>query len=208
MREDSRLRSTETIEPAVARMIERLRAGDPEAWSEFIAGYRKLIYSAIHRANARFNAGWDDPVMEDLFEETLWKLLRNRGRALASWRGGCRLETWIYRIVRNVCVDHLRRESRRSGGPELDEERAAAEGARSARPDDADLRLSLDQAIDRLLSPREALAVRLVYFEGLTYREVAEKLGMTVGAMSGLVYRALGKLRRKGDLAGPRGVEE
>jgi RNA polymerase sigma factor (sigma-70 family) len=67
----------------------------------------------------------------------------------------------------------------------------------------ADLRISLEQAIERALSPREAVVVRLIYFEGLTYREVAERFGMSVGAMSGFVYRALAKLRRDGGLTAP-----
>ena len=67
----------------------------------------------------------------------------------------------------------------------------------------ADLRLSLEQAIERALLPKEAIAIRLIYFEGFTYREVGERLGMTVGAVSGFVYRALGKLRREGGLSCP-----
>ena len=50
-------------------------------------------------------------------------------------------------------------------------------------------------------SGREALAVKLIYFEGFTYREVAERMGLSVGAMSGLVYRALAKLREDGGVA-------
>ena len=87
---------------------------------------------------------------------------------------------------------------------ELEEDRSGAaqtgHGARSGR-ENRDLRISLEQAIDRALATREALAVKLIYFEGFTYREVAERLGLTVGAMSGLVYRALAKLRAEGGVA-------
>jgi RNA polymerase sigma-70 factor (ECF subfamily) len=185
------------IEPDVALMIDELRTGDSEAWAEFIRRYRTLIYAAIHRTNARFAAGWDETVLEEMFEEALFKLLRDRAKALASWKGRCKLETWIYRIVRNVCIDYLRRESRRSGNSDLVEESVdSAAGDRSS----ADLRLSLEQAMDSVLTPRESIAVRLIYFEGFTYREVGERLGMTVGAVSGLVYRALARLRRDGGL--------
>jgi RNA polymerase sigma-70 factor (ECF subfamily) len=183
-------------------MIDRLCAGDPAAWQEFIERYRRLIYSAIHRANARFGADWDETVMDELFEDAVYKLLRSNGRALRSWKGDCRLETWIYRIVRNVCIDRLRKEGRRREVAEPDggmgELRGVAE--RSARPD-SDLRISLEQAIDRALSDREATAVKLIYFEGFTYREVADHMGLSVGAMSGLVYRALAKLRSDGGVA-------
>ncbi len=185
-----------------ARMIDRLRAGESEAWEAFVERYRKLIYSAIVRSNARFRAEWDETAMEEIFQEAVFKLLRRNGRALASWKGDCRLETWIYRIVRNVCIDVLRKRSRRRESDELPEDgegRAVAGTPRGpGTPENRDLRISLEQAIDRSLSSKEALVVRLIYFEGFTYREVAERMGVSVGAMSGLVFRALAKLRTDG----------
>lgn len=177
---------------SVQQMIELLRSGDSDVWEVFIERYRRLIYSAIHRANARFGAEWDEQTMEEIFEEVLFRLLRRGGQALASWRGRCRLETWIYRIARNICIDRLRKDGRRAAH----EEALPPTGARSE--DGAarrDLRISLEQAIAHALVSQEAIAVRLIYFEGYTYREAAERLGMTTGAMSGLVYRALRKLR-------------
>jgi len=192
-------------------MIERLRSGDPTAWNEFVERYRRLIYSAIHRSNERFGAGWDEITMEEVFEDVLYKLLRENGRALAAWQGRCRLETWVYRIVRNACVDRLRKTSRRNAR-EVPTERDSDRGERPAPRtlEDGprrDLRISLEQAIANSLETREAIAVRLIYFEGYTYREVAERLGTTIGAMSGLVYRALQKLKADGGLADGRGKE-
>ena len=195
-----------------ARLIERLSSGEPEAWRLFIERYRRLIYSAIHRANASFGGEWDETALDELFEEALYKLLRDNGRALRSWRGQCRLETWIYRIVRNVCVDRIRKEGRRREVAPSDERRTPGERGRarggergrlatgSPSPEASDLRISLEQAIAAALSDREALAVKLIYFEGFTYREVAQRMGVTVGAMSGLVYRALAKLKASGGL--------
>lgn len=186
-------------------MIERLCSGDSDAWSEFLERYRRLIYSAIHRANARFDAGWDETAQEELFEEAVFKLLRGNGKALRSWKGACKIETWIYRIVRNVCIDRLRKDGRRDEVCEADErtdsEARLGAGAGVSPESNRDLRISLEQAIARSLDEREAVVIRLIYFEGFTYREVAERLAMTVGAMSGLVYRALAKLRQDGGVA-------
>ena len=189
------------IDAEVARMVERLARGDSAAWAEFIERYRRLIYGAIHRANERFGAGWDETALEEIFEEALWKLLRRRAKALASWKGDCKLETWIYRIVRNVCIDRLRAAGRRGRATEFEDNRPDPESPSLAAS--ADLRISLEQAIERALSPKEAIAVRLIYLEGLTYREVADRFGMSVGAMSGFVFRALGKLKQDGGLPAP-----
>ena len=198
------LTARDDTDPRVKRMIDRLCSGDSDAWSEFIERYRRLIYSAIHRANGRYGAEWDETALDELFEEAVYKLLRQNGRALRSWKGKCKLETWIYRIVRNVCIDRLRKEGRRGEVPELEEGSRGAAGPVD-RPgsgkENRDLRISLEQAIERTLTTREALAMNLIYFEGFTYREVAERMGLTVGAMSGLVYRALAKLRADGGVA-------
>lgn len=198
------LTARDDTDPGINGMIDRLCSGDSGAWSEFIERYRRLIYSAIHRVNGRYGAEWDETVLDELFEEAMYKLLRQNGRALRSWKGQCKLETWIYRIVRNVCIDRLRKEGRRGEVPELEDGAKGGAGPvdrpRSGR-ENRDLRISLEQAIDRALTTREALAVNLIYFEGFTYREVGERLGLTVGAMSGLVYRALAKLRAVGGVA-------
>jgi len=154
--------------------------------------------------NGRYGAEWDETVLDELFEEAMYKLLRQNGRALRSWKGQCKLETWIYRIVRNVCIDRLRKEGRRGEVPELEDGSTGGTGpgdAAASSRENRDLRISLEQAIERALTTREALAVNLIYFEGFTYREVGERLGLTVGAMSGLVYRALAKLRAVGGVA-------
>jgi RNA polymerase sigma-70 factor (ECF subfamily) len=177
-------------------LIDLLRGGDSDAWRMFIDRYRRLIYSAINRANVRFGAGWDEDSMEEIFEEVLFRLLRRRGQALAAWQGRCKLETWIFRIVRNLCIDYLRKEGRRAAREEPAEETTSGVHVERGR----DLRISLEQAIESALSPREAVAIRLIYFEGYTYREVAERFGVSTGAMSGLVYRALAKLRSDGGL--------
>lgn len=196
--------TTDERDGQTRELVTRLVNGDEAAWEEFIARYRRLIFSAIHSVNERYGAGWDEIQMEELFSDALYKLLRRRARALAGWEGRCRLETWIYRIVRNVCIDRLRRVTRRGEVHEVDEERPDPARQETGRTDDGevvDLRLTLEQAIDRTLEPREAMAVRLIYFEGHTYREVAEAVDMTVGAVSGMVYRALAKLREVGGIA-------
>ena len=185
-------------------LVARLVAGDEAAWDEFVTRYRRLIFSAIHRVNERYGAGWDEIQAEELFSDALYKLLRHDARALASWEGRCRLETWIYRIVRNVCIDRLRQVTRRGEVHDVDEERPdprRQESGTRGREELMDLRLTLEQAIDEVLDPREALAVRLIYFEGHTYRDVASAVGMTVGAVSGMVYRSLAKLRGVGGIA-------
>ena len=198
------LSGTSERDALARKLVDRLVDGDEAAWEEFVTRYRRLIFSAIHRVNERYGVGWDEVQMEELFSDALFKLLRHDARSLARWEGRCRLETWIYRIVRNVCIDRLRRITRRREVHDVDEERpdpARQENGAKGRDEIIDLRLTLEQAIEEVLDPREALAVRLIYFEGHTYRDVGDAIGMSVGAVSGMVYRALSKLREVGGIA-------
>ncbi len=180
------LSGTSERDALARKLVDRLVDGDEAAWEEFVTRYRRLIFSAIHRVNERYGVGWDEVQMEELFSDALFKLLRHDARSLARWEGRCRLETWIYRIVRNVCIDRLRRITRRREVHDVDEERpdpARQENGAKGRDEIIDLRLTLEQAIEEVLDPREALAVRLIYFEGHTYRDVGDAIGMSVGIL-------------------------
>ena len=104
----------------------------------------------------------------------------------------------------NTLTQRFDEKARRREVHDVDEERpdpARQENGAKGRDEIIDLRLTLEQAIEEVLDPREALAVRLIYFEGHTYRDVGDAIGMSVGAVSGMVYRALSKLREVGGIA-------
>lgn len=121
---------------------------------------------------------------EDLTQE-IWLKVHER---LPSLRDNGKMESWLYRIARNTLIDHARR-SRPS--EELPENLATD----SPEPDLPDLRPAILRFLDQLpAEDREAL--RLTEYEGLTQKQLAEHLGVSLSGAKSRVQRARARLGR------------
>lgn len=137
-------------------------------------------------------------------EEAAQDALVQAWRALDRFRGASAFATWMYRIVTNRCLDALA--VRRAEEP-LDER-----WAEIAAPDDLEALVdgrarwaALVGAIGALSAEQRAALV-LREFEGLSYEEIADVLGVTVGAVKGRLHRArLELMQRLTDSERPAG---
>ncbi len=132
---------------------------------------------------------------EDLAQDVFEKA----HRAIRTFRGDSRVLTWLYRVATNVAIDRLRSARRRG-----DLERADTAPAPLAVDAAADVTCerSLDGEIDRarmrdcilrvveLLPASQRAAVLLGDLRGLSDREVAEALGISLGAAKIRLHRA------------------
>lgn len=133
---------------------------------------------------------------EELTQDVFVQVYRFRTR----YRPESRLSTWIFTIATNLCLNELRRPERqlrvdlwekhgddemREGPPLPDPAaRTPEEGAASR-----ELARALEQAV-RELPPKQRAALLLSRVDGLAYRDVAEALGSTEGAVKALLFRA------------------
>jgi RNA polymerase sigma-70 factor (ECF subfamily) len=116
-------------------------------------------------------------------------------RHLPRFRGGCKLETWLYRIVVNACLMKLRARSRRATvGLE------GCEAVAPAAPDEATLsREESRQLVRRALqqlSESQRTVIQLRYFEGFNTEETAELLGLQTAAVKTRLHRSCRALAR------------
>ena len=113
---------------------------------------------------------------------TIERALRSRGQ----WLPGSRLDSWMYRIMRNLWIDEARATTRRDK-TFVDEEQGLAIGASGAQ--EATLELNdIDRALARLPDEqREALL--LVMVEGYSYKEAAAIVGCPVGTLNSRLVR-------------------
>ena len=121
---------------------------------------------------------------DDLAQQTVERALRAR----SQWEPGTRLDSWLYRIMRNLWVDNGRAHTRASRviAPE---EAGLAVGEDPTPGMDAKLELAhVMRAMDTLPGEqREAIA--LVLIEGLGYREAAALLGIPEGTLASRLVR-------------------
>jgi len=156
----------------------RARRLDADAFVELV-----LRSDRRHRRLA-FRLLGDRDRMDDVLQDAYVRAFR----ALGSFRGDAALETWLYRIVYNACIDDLRRR-RPSGELPLDD-RDAPDLAPAAPEDRLDLAAALAALPDELRA-----VVLLVDAEDLSYAEAAEILGVPAGTIASRLNRARAHLR-------------
>lgn len=128
---------------------------------------------------------------EDATQETFLKLARNAG----SFRGDARLSTWLYRVARNVCIDHVRHDSRRPTTPvpdigDLDHAPVEPDGSGAT-----ETAVTIAGALAEL-DPLSRRLLVLVAVEGLTYDEAAAATDLATGTVKSRVSRARAQLAR------------
>ncbi len=122
---------------------------------------------------------------EDATQETFVRL----ARGAAGFRGDAQLSTWLYRVARNVCTDHVRHDARRPATPVADPGDLDAAPSQPDTTAGTDEHLAVTAALDTL-DPVSRRALLLVAIEGLSYAEAAVVLDLPVGTVKSRVSRA------------------
>lgn len=137
---------------------------------------------------------------EDATQETLVRVWK----ALPGFDGRAQLGTWIYAITRNTCLMELRkrRPTVSFDDPDSHEAQVAAASIATGPASDPE-RDNLLRLVETLPANQQE-AVRLFYLEERSYEAVAEVLGMPLGTVKNLLFRARKKLA---ELARPDEVE-
>ncbi len=179
-----------------ARARARARAEAEEQTEALITAVYARHASAIHSYAFRLLGNQDDA--DDVTQEVF---IRVHGR-LEQLRDPGRLRPWLYRIATNLCMDQLRRRSRTrrifgiavplDGGDDADDSSAPAQVAHpisSQAMDGVAERDHITRALRRM-PPKYATCLVLHSAQGLSYREIAEALGITPGAAAVRLARA------------------
>ncbi len=167
-------------------LLDACRRGDSTAFEEVVKRtYRHVYTQALRLVGDRQEA-------EDVAQEAYVRVFRGLG----GFRGDAQFETWLYRIVANAAITHLRR--RRRFGELLTE--PGEEGPQIP----ADVRLA-EQTVDRdelqralellPLSFRSVVVLKDVY--GLSCREIGVHLGISEGAVKVRLHRARKRLKER-----------
>ena len=126
---------------------------------------------------------------DDLCQAALERGLKSRDQ----WQPGTRLDSWMYRIMRNLWIDEARARQR-AARTFVAEEAGLNVGHAGDRDVEAHMMLSdVDRAMQALPDDqREAIALVLV--EGLSYKEAAALLGVPMGTLTSRLVRGRGAL--------------
>lgn len=168
--------------------VARLRQGDAEALRDVIAAFGERI-TAVVSGILR-----DRDAVEDVVQESFTKAFYR----IASFKGGSSLYTWLYRVAVNGAKDYIKSRRRR---PAASFDDLPGRGALPASEaplmeglERRELRLRVRRAIAALPTRfRTVLALREI--EGMTYNEIADVLGLSLGTVESRLFRARRRLR-------------
>jgi RNA polymerase sigma-70 factor (ECF subfamily) len=121
---------------------------------------------------------------DDLTQATIERALKSRDQ----WQPGSRLDSWAYRIMRNLWIDTARARSRKSAR-EAPEEEGLNVGEDPREAMDASLDLQRVMTAMTRLPDEQREVVALILVEGFGYREVSEMLGLPIGTVSSRLVR-------------------
>lgn len=167
--------------PDEAGVVRRAQAGDRAAQSTLVERY----WDRVHRW--LFHLCRDGHQADDLTQETFLRALANLNR----FEPGTCLPAWLFRIGHNVFASQLRK-AHRADKPLPDDLLDRAEGPQ-AQAEAGEMTRRLEQAIDKLpVEFRGALLLRVN--EGMSFREIADVLGLTEETARWRVFKARQKL--------------
>ena len=176
---------------------------DARFWSDQIAAIARnrdvdsfmriydYFFPRLHRY--LLGLGLSEAQGQELVQETMLRLWR---RADLFDPARASLSTWLFRIARNLYIDHARGEPAAwvpiEEGADWLEEQAASHLDHSAESftDQANLKRAIDE-----LSAVQARLIRMSYFESKSHSEIAKELGMPLGSVKSHLRRAFSKLQ-------------
>ncbi len=177
-------------------LIRSAQAGDQDAFEQLVRGYDQGVLRLAHRLLGSSEDAYD------IYQEAFLRVYKN----LHQFRFDCSFQTWLYRIVTNLCLDTLRKRKVRKEEPATIE---TAEGPRDRMsmvedesagndPQRNLLSTELKQRIDSTLkdlTPRERMVFEMRHYEGMRLRAIGKALGTTEEAAKNCLFRATQKMR-------------
>ncbi|MCA8949471.1 MAG: sigma-70 family RNA polymerase sigma factor [Planctomycetes bacterium] len=172
---------------AELRFVAAVRAGDEDAMALFEDRVR-CVPRMLAALNARRGRPFREHDLADLSQDTIVVALRK----LPEFQPFAAFEAWLYRLCCYEFLNALRRRdrARRNEHQTADFEALERSAANSAEPND-DVHLALER-----LGGAEAATIRLKHFEGLTFPEIARRMGVSENTAKTRYYRGLSRLER------------
>jgi RNA polymerase sigma-70 factor (ECF subfamily) len=138
----------------------------------------------------------------DVYQEAFLRVFRN----LPAFRFDSSFSTWLYRIVSNLCLDHLRKRKVRHEGTSTFEGQTGEVDRLQFIPEqradvDPERRFESAQVSSRIqdvlgdLSPRERLVFEMRHYQGMRLKAIGQALGVTEEAAKNCLFRATQKMR-------------
>jgi RNA polymerase sigma-70 factor (ECF subfamily) len=163
-------------------LLERCRRGEPEAFAELVDRTYRQVYTLAYRLVG------DRHEAEDVAQDSYLRV----HRSLGTFRGESSFRTWLFRIVANAAMNHLRRRGRFGDlGDEADDVLVLAEPP----PRESDVDADELRRVLATLTDAQRVVVLMKDAYGFSSREIADEMGISEGAVKVRLHRARRRLK-------------
>jgi RNA polymerase sigma-70 factor (ECF subfamily) len=182
-----------------AELVTLVTEKNPVALEVLYKRYSRIVYSFGLRIVG------DPQIAEELLQEVFFRTWR-QGALFRSSRGA--FVTWLLSITHNMAIDELRKRNRRPQKADSEEPEALLAAMADTSQDVeqevwlSSLRATISEAM-QTLPPAQRVTIEMAYFQGLTQREIAERLSEPLGTIKTRMRLGIQKLREQlGDTLG------
>ena len=168
-------------------LIEKIKEGDREAFMTVTDLYQKRVFLLAYS----FFRNRDDAL--DIVQETFLRFYQK----VSMFRRGENFQNWLLQIARNLCIDYYRKNYGKNRELKIDTpvEEMNLSAQNGQNPEVAsDLRTIFSASIKKL-AERQRMIFVMKHYNQLKYKEIAEVLGISLGTVKSLHYKAVQNLR-------------
>ncbi|MGN8224207.1 RNA polymerase sigma factor [Gracilimonas sp. BCB1] len=166
-------------------LMMKVKNGDLDKLGLLFERYNRPLFSFFYRMCK------EAELCEDLVQSVFERILKYR----ETYTGDGKFTTWMFSIARNAHIDHFRKQQREGISVEIDEERMEVDQEEAkAVINKKEKKELLEIALGRLDEDKREIIV-LSRFEGLKYKEIADILDTTEGAIKVKMFRAMKELK-------------
>ena len=173
-------------------LVERCKEGDEAAFKELVLRYQRKVYMLVYSMLNNHHEAMEKS------QEVFLRVYKH----LPSFEGTSSFYTWVYRITVNLCIDHYRKkkvrlyeyDDRFRHKPALQEEvfpvvSSASRETPTGRLLREELAAKIREAMDKI-SPKHREVLVLRELEGLSYQEIADVVGISIGTVMSRLFHA------------------
>ena len=188
MTEVPRNRELEAAE--IASLLERVQAGDREAFMTITRLYQQKVFVMAYSILR------DREDALDAVQETFLRLYQKAG----LYKPGNSFQGWLLQMAKNISIDSYRKHQMKRREWEttkpLDEIPVAAEPARTGDSAAADLRSAFARSVETL-AKRQKMVFIMRHYNELQFNEISEAMKISIGTAKSLHFKAVQNLRKR-----------
>ena len=185
------MRTITLVEQNDAELVRETLCGKTAAYNGLVLKYQRQVYNLAYRMVGNVDdAG-------DLVQETFIRAYN----ALSKFRQDASFLTWLYKIISNLCIDHLRARKTKTSlslDVELEEGREPAADIRSNGPEETALREATQEIVQKeisILPDKYRVALVMRHLQDMSVEEISDALDLPAGTVKTHLFRAREMLR-------------